>query len=158
MRRAETRVPVAWAGVVVGGLATFVISAAVAIFVLPFFTPWTAYMDPIVVVGVASVVTSVLRAMAGIFAGRLHRSGYVVNERTDYLLTAALAGAFGWLVWGLVLLALGDAQMFTTLRGLLELPRWMVEVALGALLVSVDPPREDETRRQLLRARALSRG
>lgn len=158
MPRAESRVDVAWAGVVVGGLATFVISAAVALFVLPFFTPWVTYMDPIVVVGVASVVTSVLRAMAGIFAGRVHRSRFVVDDRTDYLVTAALAGAFGWLVWALALLALGDAQMFTTVRGLLELPRWMVEVALGALLVSVDPPREDDTRRRLLRARTLSRG
>lgn len=157
MLRAESRVKVSWPGVVLGGLATFVISAAVVVLILPFFTPWAAYMDPIVVVGVASVVTSVLRAMAGIFAGRLHRSRFVVNDRTDYLLTAALAGAVGWLLWGLVLLALGDAQLFTTTRGLLELPRWMVEVALGALLVSVDPP-QDDARDRLMRSRSLARG
>lgn len=157
MPRAESRVKIAWSGVLVGGLATFVISAAVALLVLPFFTPWTGYMDPIVVVGVASVVTSVLRATAGIFAGRLYRSRFVVNDRSEYLLTAALAGALGWLVWGLVLLALGDAQMFTTGRGLLELPRWMLEVGLGALLVSIDPPRDD-SRERLLRSRYLVRG
>lgn len=157
MPGAESRLKVAWTGVAVGGLATFVISAAVVVLVLPFFTPWAAYMDPIVVVGVASVVTSVLRAMAGIFAGRRHRSRFVVDDRSQYLLTGALAGAVGWLLWALALLALGDAQMFTTGRGLLELPRWMLEVGLGALLVSVDPP-EDNHRERLLRARSLARG
>lgn len=156
MPRAESRLKVAWAGVAVGGLATLVISAAVVLLILPFFTPWAAYMDPIVVIGVASVITSVLRAMAGIFAGRRHRSRFVVNDRAEYLLTAALAGGLGWLLWGLVLLGLGDAQLFTTGRGLLELPRWMVEVALGALLVSVDPP-QDDARERLLRSRSLAR-
>ncbi len=158
MRRAErSRLRVSWSGVAVGGLATFVISTAVVLLVLPFFTPWAAYMDPIVVVGVASVVTSLLRAMAGIFAGRLYRSRLVVDERTDYLLTGALAGALGWLLWALAMLALGDDQMFTTSRGLLELPRWMVEVALGALLVSVDPPREDPRDRTFRSSSSLVR-
>ena len=157
LRAEDSRLKVAWSGVAVGGVVTFVISAAVVLLVLPFFTPWATYMDPIVVVGVASVVTSVLRAMAGIFAGRFFRARFVVNDRTDYLLTGALAGALGWLLWALVLLALGDAQLFTTTRGLLELPRWMVEVALGSLLVSVDPPRDDPRDRAFRSSHSLAR-
>ena len=137
---------VSWRGVAVGGVAAALISALVSLFVVDFFVPWLTYMDPIVVIGVVSVLTSVLRAMAGIFAGRAYRARKVVHERPDYLLTGALAGALGWLLWSLLVLALGDPQMFTTVRGLLELPRWVLEVAIGTLLVSVDPP-EPVTRR-----------
>lgn len=152
MSQAETRISLA--GVLIGGVATLVIAACVALLVMPFFDPWVRYMDPIVVVGFASVVASLLRAMAGIFAGRAYRARHVVYERTDYLLTGALAGALGWLLWSLLVLAMGDSQMFTTFRGLAELPRWMVEVAIGSLLVGTDPPTKSS--QQVRRYRSTS--
>ncbi|WP_192796732.1 hypothetical protein [Serinicoccus kebangsaanensis] len=138
--RADRLPQVSWVGVLVGAVAVLIINTATSLFVAPFFASALIYLDSIVVLGALSVLSSLFRAMAGIFAGRAFRARRVVTERTNYLLTGLLAGALGWLLWSGLVLALGDAQMFTSARGWIELPRWMAEVALGTLLVSVDPP------------------
>lgn len=127
-------------GVVVGGLAGFGITVLCVLFVMPYFETWYLYLDPIVATGVVSLLVSLLRGSAGIFVGRAIRARHDVDSSLDFVPTAMAAGALAWVLWAGLLVALGDWSMVMTTRGWLELPRWMIELSLGALVVGAEEP------------------
>lgn len=131
---------ISWVGVIVGGVAAFLITVAVVLLVLPFFAEWYRYLDPIVATGVVGLLVSMLRASAGIFVGRVVRRRYDVDTSMDFVPTAMLAAVVAWLLYSGLLLLLGDASMLTTARGWVELPRWIIELSLGALVVGTEEP------------------
>lgn len=137
---------VSWQGVLIGGFAAFAITVLSVLLVLPYFQDWYLYLDPIIASGILAVVLSMLRGSAGIFVGRAVRSRHDVDSSVDYVPTALVAGAFAWLLWGGLLVALGDWSMLTTTRGWLELPRWMIELSLGALIVGNEAPQRMDWR------------
>lgn len=131
---------VSWVGALVGGVAAFLITVAVVLFVLPYFADWYRYLDPIVATGVVGLLVSMLRGSAGIFVGRLVRRRYDVDTSMDFVPTAMVAAVIAWLLYAGLLLLLGDATVLTTTRGWIELPRWIIELSLGALVVGTEEP------------------
>lgn len=148
MRRELDLPSVSRRGVLWGAVAAVLLTAVFVEVIARYFVRWADYFDPIMVNGLLLLLSSMIRAGAGIVAGRAHRQQFrdLIDSPRDYLPTALTAGALGWLLWTLLLGALGDWSLVTTLRGWVELPRWMIELALGSLLVSTQEP-EDLTRR-----------
>ncbi|MGO0575672.1 hypothetical protein [Ornithinimicrobium panacihumi] len=131
---------ISWPGVLIGGVLGCLITVLSVLFVLPYFQDWYLFLDPIVANGVVGLMLSLLRGSAGIFVGRAIRARHDVDSSVDFVPTAIAAGALAWLLWAVLLGALGDWTMFTTTRGWLELPRWMIELSLGALVVGTQEP------------------
>ncbi|WP_289017016.1 hypothetical protein [uncultured Ornithinimicrobium sp.] len=131
---------ISWVGALVGGVAAFLITIAVVLVVLPYFADWYLYLDPIVATGVVGLLVSMLRGSAGIFVGRLVRRRYEVDTSMDFVPTAMVAAVVAWLLYAGLLFLLGDATMLTTARGWIELPRWIIELSLGALVVGTEEP------------------
>ena len=135
-------------GVILGAVTAVVLTVLFVEVIARYFVLWADYFDPIMVNGLLLLLSSMFRAGAGIVAGRAHRRQFrdLVDSPRDYIPTAVVAGGLGWLLWSLLMGLLGDWSLLTTLRGWVELPRWMIELALGSLLVSTEEP-VDLTRR-----------
>lgn len=97
-----------------------------------------AGLSELVLFGVLLLMTSLLRMTAGLFAARAHRRRHGTDTRTELLLSVLTGAAVAWAVYaGLVVTASGLTGTDGDLgRLLLELPRWLVEGAAGAVVVT----------------------
>ena len=94
-----------------------------------------------VTLGVLVLLTTGSRVAAGVFGARLLRRRYGTGGRGDAVPSVVLGAAVAFLAYlGLVLLsasAVGYEDSWWRL--MVELPRWVVEAGLGALLVTPGP-------------------
>jgi hypothetical protein len=107
----------------------------------------TAFSE-LVLFGGLLLATSSTRIAAGLFAARHLRRRHGTDARGATLPSVALGTALGWAAYALLVVTAsggtgGDVDLG---RLLLELPRWLVEAAAGAALVSPGEPERLDAR------------
>lgn len=134
---------VSWSGAVVGAVGAIVLTVLFVTVVTDALAPALGLMPEFVAYGLMLVLASALRAVCGVWAANRHRRRFDVEQRTEFLPTAVVAGVLGWAGWTALTLvsaaAVGGPGV--GLRGVVEVLRWVAELAVGSLLVS---PRAEE--------------
>lgn len=113
-----------------------------ALVMLPAVAVVAAALSELVLFGVLLLLSSLVRIAAGLFGARMYRRRHGTDARTDALPSVLVAMAVAWggyalLVGGSSALTANDVQVA---RLLLELPRWLLEGAVGAALIGPGEP------------------
>lgn len=113
---------------------------AVGVLVLPSLADILAVLPREALLGLLAILSTATRVLAGVFGARRLRGRYGTTGRGDALPSVLLGAALAWAAFaGLVLLAGWGGDRESWWRLMLELPRWLAEAGIGALLVSPGP-------------------
>lgn len=119
---------------------------ALALAVVPALAPMASATDEPVVLGVLLLLATATRVFAGAVGARSQRRRQGTAVRSEPLVGVLLGVGAAWLV--LVLLsvpgALGTGAPVLDARTALELPRWLLEAAVGLLVVAPGAPEDEE--------------
>jgi hypothetical protein len=130
---------------------TAVVSGAVALvgtlFVGVVLAPWLAdvlaSLSELEAFGATLLFGSSVRLLAGLYGARAYRRRLGTQWRTEPLASVLLGVALAWLGYAVLVAATGAAVGGgMSWRVLLELPRWLVESGLGALIAQCGEPED----------------
>lgn len=133
---------VSWSAATVGAVSGVALTIVFVIVVGPVLVRLVSPMPEYLAYGLMLLFVSAFRAVAGMWTAMRLRSRYDVDERTDFLPTAAVAGALGWAMYLLITAVVGSwtGTEWWSVRAVLESLRWVAEYVVGALLVDTVRP------------------
>ncbi|MGL4173857.1 MAG: hypothetical protein ACRCTR_07275 [Actinomycetota bacterium] len=120
----------------VAGLVSFFGLMVLALGILPAVVSWLDGLGSFLASAVVILSASAVRLIAGLGAAWVYRFRFGTGTRRDPLLSVAV-GVFGsWVFYVCLMMFSSQSTDALTGRMVAELPRWLLEAALGALLVA----------------------